>query len=91
MSEKVIIPPDYLADMRWAREHSQELHDKYENQWIAIAGQEVVASGKDLGPVLTRAARSTGRPRDQIYGDFMDDEMITSSPHRGLPAERGVT
>ncbi|NCO41401.1 MAG: hypothetical protein COZ06_28580 [Armatimonadetes bacterium CG_4_10_14_3_um_filter_66_18] len=75
MSKTVAIPPDYVADMKWASEHTQELHDTYENKWIAIVHQQVVAAGADLGPVRTQAARRTGRPRDQIYVDFMDDGL----------------
>jgi hypothetical protein len=75
MTEKDAIPPDYLADMLWAREHTQELHDRYESKWVAVVGQEVVAAGRNRGSVRKLAARKTGRSPDGIYVDYMEDGL----------------
>ncbi|MBI3922412.1 MAG: hypothetical protein HY318_13405 [Armatimonadetes bacterium] len=72
MATKAMIPPSYRADMRWAREHSAELHGQYEDLWVAIVDQTVVAAGLHLGRVEQRAARKTGRKPEEIYVEFVE-------------------
>ena len=49
MSDRPTIPQAYWDNSRWAAEHATALHKQYENVWVAIADQQVVASG--LNPV----------------------------------------
>ncbi|MDP6118014.1 MAG: DUF5678 domain-containing protein [Planctomycetota bacterium] len=70
--EKVDIPDDYLADMRWAREHSTELHEQFLDMWVAVVDQEVVASSQELGQAKTLAAERTGRKPEEVYVEFID-------------------
>lgn len=72
MDLKVHIPPPYRADMRWAREHSAELHERFQDQWVAVVDQKVVASAPALGEAKTLASERTGKnPRD-VYVEFID-------------------
>ena len=72
MDDKVYIPTAYRADMRWTREHSAELHEQFQDQWVAVVNQEVVASAQGLGEAKALASQRTGKnPRD-IYVEFID-------------------
>ncbi|NCO41398.1 MAG: hypothetical protein COZ06_28595 [Armatimonadetes bacterium CG_4_10_14_3_um_filter_66_18] len=76
MSETITIPPitsEYLTDMNWALAHSQELHDRYENEWVAIVGGEVVAAGPDPARVKATAAERCNRDAEEIFLDYVED------------------
>jgi hypothetical protein len=62
-------------DIHWSREHSQELHDQYERQWVAIYGQQVVAAGKDPRAVERNALEKTRRPREEVYIIYVEDSQ----------------
>jgi hypothetical protein len=83
MSTQEIMSEAYRGDMRWAREHFAELHDRYENQWIAVVDQQVVAAGSNLGRVEDVAARKTGRKTEEIYVEFI--ESRSAIYEQGLP------
>ncbi len=72
MAENVDIPDAYVADMRWAREHSAELHEQFRDVWVAVAGQKVVASSPELGQAKALAAERTGREPEEVYVEFID-------------------
>jgi len=42
-------------DIRWLREHAQELQDKYPDMYIAVYRGKVVAADKEFGKVCERA------------------------------------
>ena len=73
LSETMTIPRHYLADMNWALTHTQELHDRYENQWVAIVGGEVVAAGQDPVRVMEVAAHRCNRDPEDIFIDYVED------------------
>ena len=60
MSDRPTMPQSYWDNARWVAEHATALHKQYENVWVALADQQVVASG--LNPVQVReiASRKTG-------------------------------
>ncbi len=72
MENAVHIPPEYKADMRWAREHSAELHERFQDMWVAVEGQEVVASSPKLGQAKAAASERTGRKPEEVYVEFID-------------------
>lgn len=45
-----------LAELRWFQDNARELVGQ-EGQWIAILGQQIVASGDSLGKVRDRLAQ----------------------------------
>ena len=49
------LPRYWKAEYDWAFAHYPDLAKRYANQWIAFADQQVLAHGKALMPVLTRA------------------------------------
>jgi hypothetical protein len=72
MTEGDKIPQSYWENSRWAAEHATELHKQYENVWVAIADQQVVASGPDPVRVREIAARKTGRSTVEIAVEFIE-------------------
>jgi|Deesub1362A_J573_1020465.scaffolds.fasta_scaffold12588_2 hypothetical protein len=70
-------PQSYWDDLEWAREHSTELHRKYEDPdggivWLAIVNKEVVAHGPNLAEVERIAAERTGKPIKEIAIKFIE-------------------
>jgi hypothetical protein len=72
MIEKDRVPQSYWDNLRWAREHSTELHEQYEDVWIAIVDQQVVASASNMMRAKKLAAQKTGRPPEEISVKFID-------------------
>jgi len=72
MMEKDRVPQSYWDNLRWAREHSTELHQQYEDVWIAIVDQQVVASAPNMMRAKKIAARETGRLLEEIPVKFID-------------------
>jgi len=72
MTDKDTIPQVFWDNFQWATEHSTELHQQYEDVWIAIANHQVVASG--LNPVRLReiAAHRTGLRTEEIVVEFIE-------------------
>ena len=75
MTEKDAISQSFWDDFHWATEHSTELHQQYEDVWIAIVDKQVVASGSDLGRVEQIAAKKTGREPKEIVVEFIESEV----------------
>lgn len=75
MNTETVMTEAYRADMRWVRQHSAELRERYENQWIAVVDQKVVAAGPDLGEIEDAAARETGRKAEDIYVEFLESRF----------------
>jgi hypothetical protein len=73
--EKHTIPQAYWENSRWGREHSTELHQQYDNVWIAIADKRVVAVGGDPVSVRKTAARKTGRLTTEIAVKFIESGL----------------
>jgi hypothetical protein len=65
------IPQSYWNEFRWAREHSTELYEQYEDVWIAIVNQQVVASSPSLARVKKIAAQKTGLKPEEIAVKFI--------------------
>jgi hypothetical protein len=72
MTEKEPIPQSYWEDFRWAAEHGTELSEQYEDVWVAIVDQQVVASGPNLARVEKIAAQKTGRSRKEIVVRYIE-------------------
>ena len=64
----------YWEDMRWAGEHLAELHRQFENVWIAIVDQQVIAASPSLGKVKKEATRKTGKRPEEITVKFIMSE-----------------
>jgi len=69
----------YWDDMRWAREHSTELHQRFGEDspyggsiWIAIYNQEVVAWATSLKEAKRIAAEKTGVGPREIPVKFIE-------------------
>ncbi len=60
-------------DVKWSREHSQELHDNYERMWVAIYDQQVVASDKKPRIVEKIALEKTRVSRKELYIIYVED------------------
>jgi hypothetical protein len=72
MKEHEAIPQSYWENERWAVEHASEIYDQYEDVWIAIANQQVVAVGSDPVGVRETAARKTGRTTAEVFVTFAE-------------------
>jgi DUF1009 family protein len=83
MSEKLVVPASYMADLEWALEHIRQLHARYENQWVAVVDGRVVAADADPGTAQARAARQTGRQPDSIYMQYVEDGAAVYGPWQG--------
>ncbi len=59
-------PLSFREDQEWALENYQQFMKEYPDQWIAIYGKKVVATGKDLGSVEEAAKRATGLSSEKI-------------------------
>jgi len=66
----------YWEDVRWAREHSTELHRQYEDVWGAIADRKVAASASDMMRAKRIAARKTGRRPEEIPVTFVEKSVV---------------
>lgn len=53
-------PLSFREDQEWALENYQQFMKEYPDQWIAIYGKKVVATGKDLTLVEDTAKKVTG-------------------------------
>ena len=65
MSTNLPIPlpsAEYLANSRWIQDHLDELVRQYPDQWIAVAGGQVLAAGPDLGQVRRQARQKCSSP-----------------------------
>jgi uncharacterized protein YlzI (FlbEa/FlbD family) len=60
---------DIAQEIRWLREHYQELQEKYPDMYVAIYEGKVIAADRDFGKVYEKA-----RP----YGDKVVIEYISS-------------
>ena len=56
----------------WARDHLEELYEKYEGDWVAIVDGRVVAFGGDPMAIRKKAARQTGRTMEDVYVKFLE-------------------
>jgi len=70
-------PQRYWDDLRWAREHSTELHSRYRDPdggivWLAIVNKEVIAAGPNLAEVERIAAEKSGKPTEEIPITFVE-------------------
>lgn len=55
MSLKESNPPESISEeMRFLSEHAEELR-VFKGEWIAIAGSEVIAHGKDLSKTMEQS------------------------------------
>jgi len=71
------ISQHYWDDLRWAREHSTELHRRYGDPaggivWLAIVDKEVVAAGPNLAEVERAAVKKSGKPAEEIPITFVE-------------------
>ena len=61
-------------DIKWLREHSQELHDSYERMWLPfMTSGRVVASDKNPRIVEKIALEKTGVSRKEIHIRYVED------------------
>jgi hypothetical protein len=80
MSAEPVMTEPFKAAWQWQFEHAQELHDRHEEQWVAIAGGGVVASGRNPRRVEAEALRQTGLPRGDILVRFVESSNAIYSP-----------
>jgi hypothetical protein len=80
MKVQEIMSEAFRADRQWAHEHIAELHDQYEEQWVAVVDQQVVAVGPNLSRVEAVAARKTGRNPQDIYVTFLESRFAVYGP-----------
>jgi len=73
------IPQAYFENERWACEHSTELHQQYQGQWVAIANQQVVAVGSSPR-IREKAARKIGRSTAEVFVRFADSPFTVYGP-----------
>lgn len=59
-------PLSFREDQEWALENYQQFMKEYPDQWIAVYGKKVVATGKDLGSVEKAAKETTGLSSEKI-------------------------
>jgi len=59
-------PLSFRKDQEWALENYQQFMKEYPDQWIAVYGKNVVATGKDLSLVEEAAKRATGLSSEKI-------------------------
>jgi hypothetical protein len=69
-------PPDFWRDYEWIRQHTDFLHQHYEEEWIAVVGQQVVAHDPDLERVWEQAGKRTGRDRWHIPVRFIESNEV---------------
>jgi len=72
MNTQAIMSDAYRTAWQWAAEHIGELHERYEEQWVAIADGKVIAAGPNPRRVEAEARRQTGRPREDLYIRFIE-------------------
>jgi hypothetical protein len=75
MGEEETIEDD--ADIRndlWVKENYVGLCDEFPNQWIAVADQDVIASGISKRQVTKKAEEVSGGRRFSIY--FMEPSAL---------------
>jgi len=59
-------PLSFREDQEWALENYQQFMKEYPDQWIAVYGKKIVATGKDLSSVEDSAKRATGLSSEKI-------------------------
>ncbi|MBI2906262.1 MAG: hypothetical protein HYX92_01260 [Chloroflexi bacterium] len=72
----------YRTDALYFEQHRQELLQHYPEQWIAVYGQQVVATAKRL-PQLIRKLDRLGVPRGQVFIERVsatEDLLILPTP-----------
>ena len=52
---------DFWQDLRWGEQHHSDFLKEYKDQWVAIVGKKVVASGSNLADVKQKAQTKTGK------------------------------
>jgi len=57
----------FWKDLNWARAHHSELLTKYEDEWIAIYDQQIVAHGASIAEVKRAAPTKTGQKHIPVY------------------------
>jgi hypothetical protein len=70
-----------IEDLNWAREHSTELHQRFQDVWIAIVNKQVVARGTSITKVKKEAARKTGKRPDEIAIKFIEGGLTIYGTH----------
>jgi hypothetical protein len=67
----------FTADAEYFDAHRQALLARYPEQWVAVFGQEVVATAKDLKRLIAQLERK-GIPPAQAYRAYLTDreEML---------------
>jgi hypothetical protein len=83
MNTQGIMSDAYRAAWQWAAEHVGELHERYEERWVAIADGQVIAAGPNPRRVEAEARRKTGHLREDIYIRFV--ESSTAIYGQSLP------
>lgn len=52
---------EIAQEIKWLREHSQELQEKYPDMYVAIYDGKVIAADKDFGKVYEKARPYGGK------------------------------
>jgi hypothetical protein len=52
---------EHIVEMDWLADHA-EIWEQYQEQWIAIAGEQIVAAGDDLLTVWHSAKQKADNP-----------------------------
>ncbi len=77
MPPMVSSPPpsqQYWLDRQWIHDNYAQLVNEHANEWVAVHGGSVLASGLDLGAV--EDAARTRCPADDIVFQFIDDGSL---------------
>ncbi len=82
MSTQIIVEPvsqRYWDDMRWSREHSTELYQRFGEDsphggsiWIAIYNKQVAGWGSDIVEAERMAAQKTRADPKEIFIKFIE-------------------
>ncbi len=73
MSAKLKIHKDsseYIRDLNY---DGNELYEKYQNMWVAIVNNKVVACGKNLIQVKKEASKKTDKKEDEIPVKYIEN------------------
>ncbi len=69
------------SDDAWFAAHVYELVEKYPNQWIAVAGGQVICSSASRWGAKSEAKRITGRKDFSLY--FIEPSMLQMGRLKG--------
>ena len=75
MSAQPVMTDAFRDAWDWSFEHTGELYDRYEDQWVAISGGGVVAAGRNPRRVEADALRNTGRPREDFLIQYVESRF----------------